>query len=679
MTFLRPDFLYGLIAILIPIIIHLFNFRRHKKYYFSDISRLKNLTTKTQKQKNLKQLVVLTLRILSIIFIVVALADPIFNSKDNINNNSSINTIIIDNSLSMMAEGESGRVFESARQVASNLIEQSTENASFIILSQNQDGQERQIFDKESAISQVEKLEISSNSLFLSEMVQARNQILKKNEKQPGNTYIISDFQKNKLNIQSFDADSSEKIIFISTPHLSNRNIYIDSCSVETPSIMAKENISISIWVKNESDIDLEKVPLRLLIDGNQKAVSALDIKASSIQKATISFTVSEPGWHNGIVQIEDFPITYDDKLYFSFFAIDKIKILLLGKSKTNKIISSFYNSDKIFEINESDIRSADFLNIGNNDLIILNEIDNLSTGVLSKLIEVVEEGSNILFIPDTKSKAGLNDFIGRMNMGKVNIIDTTTTRVTGIKQSSPIFKNSIVKIPRNAELPDVYNYYRFDFPSSSATESLVTLLNGADFLIKKTVGAGQIYLLATSLQNESTNLSSQILFAPIMHGVASKKKSENNLYYTLGSVKSLKVNVKNKNLTNNVARLVSNENEYEAIPLQRLVENNLIIDFQNINPKDGHYSIVLADTTLAELSLNLNRNESVMIFANNDDISEGMIKAGFTNFEIIDIKEPQLSEFINEMQKESDFWKLFIIFALVTILAEILVLRFWK
>ena len=40
MQFLSPLFLIGLAAVAVPIVVHLFNFRRYKKVYFSNVDFL---------------------------------------------------------------------------------------------------------------------------------------------------------------------------------------------------------------------------------------------------------------------------------------------------------------------------------------------------------------------------------------------------------------------------------------------------------------------------------------------------------------------------------------------------------------------------------------------------------------------------------------------------------------
>lgn len=51
MSFLYPNMLFGLLALAIPIVVHLFNFRRHKIVYFSDTATLKTIEQECQDEK----------------------------------------------------------------------------------------------------------------------------------------------------------------------------------------------------------------------------------------------------------------------------------------------------------------------------------------------------------------------------------------------------------------------------------------------------------------------------------------------------------------------------------------------------------------------------------------------------------------------------------------------------
>ncbi len=62
MSFLNPYLLWGLLAVFIPVIIHLFNFRKFRKVYFTNVRFLEELKQQTQKQSKLRHLLVMIAR-----------------------------------------------------------------------------------------------------------------------------------------------------------------------------------------------------------------------------------------------------------------------------------------------------------------------------------------------------------------------------------------------------------------------------------------------------------------------------------------------------------------------------------------------------------------------------------------------------------------------------------------
>jgi len=682
MIFIHPEFLYGLTALAIPIIIHLFNFRRHKKLYFSDISRLKSIITHTKKQQKLKHLLVLLLRILTIFFIVFALAGPELKEDEGTQINNSPNTaIFIDNSFSMMAEGQNGRLFENARQDALELVENSADNTRFIILSNSNDGQQNQMLGKKAATTQLENLKITPETKRLSQIITSRNRIIKNSELTRCNTYIFSDFQKNSTDIVSLPADSTNYYYFIPFQHLQNKNIYIDSCYIENPDIMTDKVIKLIVWVKNDSDTDYEKVPLKLSINNQQKAVSGIDIKAGSSKQINLNFTVSKQGWQHGLIEIEDFPITFDDKMYFAFEVINKINVLIIGDQNSNNYIEKFYSSDEIFNITNMNYRAIDFSELKNYSLIILNGIPNISSGLVSQVKQTIEDGANILFIPPSLDDniENTSSFFNKLNAGTVVGFDTTETRITKLKLTSNLFKESINKVPQNADLPVIKKHYIYNFPVKSNVEALVTMLSGDDFLSKKNIGSGQLFILSTGLDPEFGNFTSHLLFAPIMHGVTTRKESLQKLFYTIG--KNNNIIVTNNIQTNNETplSLFSPHTSHSVIPGQEQKNGKLHLSLANVNMQNGYYNLMITDSILAIFAFNYNRSESNMIFFNSDELTKQCSISGIKHYTILDVTDPEYKEVINAIQNESSFWKLFIIFALFTILMEILILRFWK
>ena len=99
MTYQNPHLLYALFAIAIPIIIHLFNFRKHKTIYFSSVRFLKKIKEENKKTSELKNILVLLSRILAISFLVIAFAKPYIPTDSTQNPNDIL--LYLDNSQSM--------------------------------------------------------------------------------------------------------------------------------------------------------------------------------------------------------------------------------------------------------------------------------------------------------------------------------------------------------------------------------------------------------------------------------------------------------------------------------------------------------------------------------------------------------------------------------------------------
>ncbi len=653
--------------------------------YFSDISKLKNITTQTRKQQKLKHLIVLFLRMLAIIFIVFALAGPELKkeSAQQLSNSSTI-TIYVDNSYSMMAEGAAGRLFENARQDAMQVIDNSPDNSNFIIINNDNAGKLMRLISKEFAKSELEKLEISTESKKLSDILIIRNKILNNNNITSSNTYLFSDFQSNSTDISNLEIDSTSNYYFIPLKHIQNKNIYIDSCYINSSDLMRGSSIKLNVWVKNDSESDYEKVPLKLLVNNKQKAVAGIDIPAGTTKLVELNFTTASSGWHSGLVEIEDYPITFDDKMFFTFNIVPHIEILkidgIVYNNDNNDYLSNFYNSDEVFNITSINYRTVDYSELGKYDLIILNELPDISSGALVQFKQYLVDGGNILFVPPLPEFSDyLSDFLSEMNAGLKTGIDTTATRVTSLKLSDKLFYESIKNIPQNAELPNIKQHYIYSFPTKSRVETLVSLLNGNDFLSVKKVGSGQLYLLSVGLNNQFGDFTSQLLFSPIMHGIASKRGMSNKLYFTLGEDYKFNISTGKIPTSETPISLVSIKTGQTAIPLQEIKKGDLKISLDNLVLDNGYYRVMSGDSLISLLAFNYNRNESEMSFYSAEKLNELCKDANILTAKILDVSNPDYKEIINALQKESDFWKLFIIFALSVILIEVLVLRFWK
>src|SRR3954462_544708 len=109
MYFLYPAFLFALLSLAIPVVIHLFNFRKYKKVYFSNVQFLKELQEQQASRRNLKERLILAARLLAVLFLVLAFAKPFIPHNQAVTvAKQQVVSIFLDNSYSMQTLSKEG-------------------------------------------------------------------------------------------------------------------------------------------------------------------------------------------------------------------------------------------------------------------------------------------------------------------------------------------------------------------------------------------------------------------------------------------------------------------------------------------------------------------------------------------------------------------------------------------
>jgi len=676
MYFIHPEILWGLFAVLIPLIIHLFNFRRYRKLPFSNIEFLKNITRQTRKQNKLKHLIVLLLRMGAVSLIVIAFASPRFGKKSN-TVDAKVKSIYIDNSFSMMAEGENGMLFENARRMAADLINNSGRDVRYLIQT-NDYYSGKLLLNRDEALKETDRLKVSSATRMLSSVAQRQRKML--NKTSVYESFWFSDFQQYSSDVNKFEKDTLNSYYFFPLSQVRKKNIYIDSCYFTKPLILPGKQAVLKVILANASDVAYEKVPLTLFVNDKKRAVAGVDMPAKKRVEVSLSFTTDKGGWQSGKLAIEDYPVTFDDELYFAFNVNSRIKVLDVYDTSPDKYIKTFYQTDSLFAFNEVPCLKLDVSAFSGYELIILDALSEITSGLSAALLNFVNSGGNLLYVPRAGAEPqSVNGLLNRLKAGNFLKADTSVTRVKGIKTDDKLFKTGILKVPENALLPVVRYHFPLKYSVTSGVETLLTLLNGDDLLVRKKSGNGNIYLLTAPLDKSSTDFALNPLFVPVMYGVAITTGKTDNLFYFMGENEKIVMPVSSFKKDDNPLVLKLKNSDYRFIPGQQRKGNTVeIFPYDGIK-KAGIYEAVQYDSTWFLTAFNYNRYESEMSFYSTSDLDSLLKSSAVQNFAVLDGKINNVHEVINQQQKGAQIWKLFIIFALLMLLTEVMILRWWK
>jgi len=680
MNFVNPAVLFALSFTAIPILIHLFNLRKYKIVYFSNVRFLKELKEETQKQSRLKHLLILLSRIFSIIFLVFAFAQPyIPNNSEMLVTEKDFVSVFIDNSFSMEGVGTNGMLLQNAKEKAKEIIKYYRNTDAFQVLDNDFLAVSQRLFNKDELKDIIDKINLSYNAHTLSQIIERQKNLASKYNFKQNFLYIISDFQKNYFDFAKIPTDSSTKIILIPLNPNETGNLYIDSCWFETPIRRLGQNVVLKARIVNTSDKLLEKIPAKLYINKQQRTLTSFSINPQSETIIELPYKINEAGIHHAYIEIIDYPVTFDDKFYFSYNVQKNISILTINNKNENIYINILFKNDSSFIIENSNINSLDYSRLSNYNFIILNEFDEITSGLANELSKFTKNGGSLFVLPGKDiNYESYNNFLSVLTSVKISRINNQPIKINNINFAHPLFKDVFEKLPENISLPEVKKYYPFNNAIKSNSDNLLTLQNGNPFLSLFYTDKGYLYLMSAPLDKDFSNFALHGIFVPTLYNMALNSVSNTQLYYILGTDNTF--NVTNLNTNNkDVFKIKNTLNDFEFIPQYANSFSYITFYLNNQIASAGNYSLNYRDIETSGLAFNYNRKESNLKCFNEEELKDIIKDKKLENISVINSQKETIGSAISKINQETLLWKFCIILALIFLALEILLLRLWK
>ncbi|MBC7566806.1 MAG: BatA domain-containing protein [Pedobacter sp.] len=672
MNFLYPGFLFALLTIAIPIVIHLFNFRKFKKVYFSNVQFLKEAKEQNSTREKLKHLLVLFSRILAIIFLVLAFARPFFPSGKTVNpSQRNVVSIYIDNSYSMETVNKEGSLLDEAKRKAKEIVGSYELSDQFQLLTNDFEGRHQRFMNKDQFVQQLEEVKVSSTSRSLQQVINRQQSGANNNDII---CYLLSDFQKNFSGTLPIRADSSSRLTFIKLNANSLPNISVDSIWSLSPIHQPNQSEQIVVRLKNFGEEDAKDVTIKLSLNGQQKAIRNVAVPAGKSITDTLSFSGLNAGWQKGILTIKDYPLTFDDELNFSFNVNAEMNVLHIYGNPSQSYIKSLFAADSYFKLTEMPEGNVKYSTFSGYSLIVVTGLKEPSSGLAQQLKSYVQNGGSLIVFPDLNAgSAHYSPFLTGLSLPKVGQINAGTPVTSTLDLKNELFKNVFDQIPKNLDLPTVSRYFSYVSQNTSSREDVLQLPLNNFLLAKYIVGAGKIYLSASSLDPNDGNLARHPVFVPIMFKIAFGSARTFPLYYTTGTSDVLEIKKINL-LKNQSLKLVSDQ--FEAIPDLRQTPASTLLYVADQIKKSGFYNLEKGDSTLAVMAFIDNRIESDMHYASNVELSNLL---GKQKVNIFNSRKDAQSLQVTAKSNSTELWKLCVILALVFLAIEILLIRFFN
>lgn len=679
MNFLYPGFLFALLAIAIPIVIHLFNFRRFKKIYFSNVQFLKEAKEQNSSREKLKNLLILACRILAVTFLVLAFARPFIPSETAANPSATnVVSVYIDNSYSMETVNKEGSLLDEARRKAKELVQGYGLNDQFRLVTNDFEGRHQRLLNKEEFIQLLDEIKISPVSRTLQQVVNRQQSGAAGNKNQI--SYLISDFQKGFTGTAAIKTQPDIDYVFIKLNANTLPNISVDSVWSLSPIHRPGGDEKFVVRLKNYGGEDASGIPLRLHINDQQKAISNISVKAGGAVNDTLSFSGLQlpsgaaSGWQKGVVTIKDFPLTFDDELNFSFKISNELRVLNIAGSSSERFIKALFSSDKYFRLTEMSESNVNYTALADYSLIVLSGLKQPSSGLAQQLKAYVQNGGSVVLFPDLSVAPEVyTSFLTALSLPPVQQLNYGVPVSSTIDLKNPLFKDVFDQVPKNMDLPVVNSYFGYASRNSSSMTPILSLPLNRFLFAGFNIGQGKVYLSATSLDIKDSNLPRHMVFVPLMYKIAFESAKEQPLYYTLGTdnmLESEKISLP----ANQSLKLVSEG--FEVIPELRQTPGKTLLYVADQVKKAGFYALKRGDSVLAQVAFNDHRMESDMHYTTEKELKDLF---GGQQVAVYSAKKDAMSLNIAIKNNSVELWKLCIILTVVFLLAEILLIRFFN
>lgn len=639
---------------------------------------LKEVTLESKRHSKLYHLLVLASRILALLFLVLAFAKPFIPSRISGANNKKSKKIAVflDNSFSMEQQGKRGVVFDQAANYAQEISRVFKTTDRFKLLTGSNLGVPGYYSLDEFAM-ETHNSKIEGISVPFSEVVNGLTETI--DDEKADEIFIVSDFQTNVADLEKWATDTTRKIYLVPVQSSSTDNIFVDSCWFESPVMIAGETIELHYRLSKNYDGNSGEIPVKLLLDGKPKSAVSVSFEGKS-QDFSIKFTLNEAGNYAGQLEIADFPVTYDDKLFFTFAIRQKIDLLVVNGNSFEENLMKYFRSDSTFVLSQMSDDAINFSELSRASTLVLNGLEKISSGMITELKKYVESGGKLIVIPAQKiSLADYNSLNEALSLPTLLNIDTTKIFVSGIDYESAEYGDIFEEYKENIDWPYFSKRLVFNWTASKTIKPLVYLRDNSPLMFSSNQGSGLVYYFTASFNSNSSNFTRHALFVPLLYKLVIIESFKSQLYNVIGKDTKIAIRTASTRTSDETFVLRKKGSDFSFMPRSKVLGFKTIIDVDGISFDEGTYELLFQDSLVGLMAFNYNRLESQLKSFSESELNQKIEKLGLKNVAVISDSEKGLKEKIAEANDGKQLWKLFLFLALGFLLIEVLLLRFLK
>jgi hypothetical protein len=671
MTLTYPWFLLGFLAVVIPIVIHFFELRRPQRLLFTNVGFIREIKLVTARQRKLKHLLILATRIGFITFLALLFCQPFIPAPEQASNVGSAVSTIVDLSPSMAVEDESGQaLFDHAIGEAEQLPTAYPASARFVLPTVS-----TSLLTANAYQATVQQLSISGQAKSLSTLLDKAPHNAESNQ-----VFIFSDFQKNKTNVQAISTDSLNQLYLVPLKGKETANVFVDSVLLDDAFVRTASDISLRIRLRNGGMQASSDCQVKVFIGDRQVAAFRNAVGAHQSVVATVRVRLETTQVQQCRVEVEDFPVTFDNTYYFTLQPSPQIRILDVAAVLATPV-SRVYNNEVMFAYSQAN-QSLNYDRLNSANLLVLEELPKLDDALRENIRRAVGQGATLVIVPPVAAASVQDEYsrlfrdlgIGGVEWHKPQGATPALEEIAAPDLRNPFFQDVFTTANKRAVMPKVAPVLRW---SRSGTDVL-KMRSGDGFLGGFASGKGKVYLFAAPFQNSYSDFTQHALFVPVMYRLAMLSyHTEQRLAYRLNQA-TVVLNVGAQVKGQRDEPVVSlRKDSLTVIPAQHWENGALRLTFPAAVQEPGFYQVVYNNKVLTTLALNIDKAESELTYYSAAELRQ-LIGPNRPNIQVYEsATDRSVAAHYKAQRVGTPLWRYCLLLALGCLLAEVLLLRF--
>ncbi|WP_051141226.1 vWA domain-containing protein [Salisaeta longa] len=702
MTFLNPLALLALAAVGVPLVLHLLNLRKPQRVDFSSLAFVEALKETAVQRVRVKRWILLALRMLAIACLVLAFARPTVERAwmgTAAPTARTAHALVVDNSMSMGRTAPTGgTLLDQARAAANGVLGAATTDD--VVALQPTAATEATAIGRTASLDRVraglERLEPLAGAASLAERMTTAARALTDAPLPRRVVYGISDGQATQLGDSLQQPwPAGVQPVLLPLPSAATANVAVTGVRIVSRIIERGQPVTIEATLMNHGPQTVRDVVASAYLADARVAQATATLPPNDSTTVTFTATPSRRGWLRGRIAIDADPFTADNERFFTLHVPRMRRVLLVRGQGTDAMryvslaLARPLTNERIgFRTTTIAESALSATALGRYDAVVLVGPRDLSSGEVQALARYVRNGGGLLFFPNAQAQpADYTALLQALGQGRV----VGFSGALGGRASVASFANVALKHPLfegvfasrrggvRVESPALYYLLNMRF-GGGQQQALITLSNGYPLLTDMRHGTGRALFMAAAPAPRWTDLPLRGLFVPLLYrsvfylSSGGRAASPALIAGRTGELRLPGVP------PDAVVRLVGPAGR-EWRPSQRRAFGATVLSVGANLHTTGWYDVRTADSLVQRVAVNLAPEESNLRALAPDSIAQHLSAVFGQSVQVVapeNLQAATVTSALRASQTGTEIWNVFLLLALLCLVAEMLLVRYW-